>query len=82
MINGGEVRNLTVIGATAVGAADFGLAAHFYGQDPARDWQGAATSFGGVNSSGLGRNGSRPALDDNLEVKNICMGGIDPAEEA
>jgi succinate-semialdehyde dehydrogenase/glutarate-semialdehyde dehydrogenase len=82
MINGGEVRNLTVIGATAVGAADFGLAAHFYGQDPARVWQSAATSFGGVNSSGSGRKGSRPALDDNLDIKYICKGGIDPAEEA
>lgn len=82
MINGGEVRNLTVISATAVWAADFGLAVPFYRQDPSRDWQGAATSFGGGNSSGLGRNGSRPALDDNLKIKNIGMGDLDPAEEA
>lgn len=82
MINGGEVRNLTVISATAVNAADFDLAACFYGQDPARDGQGAATSFGGVNSSGSGRKGSRPALGDNLNIKYICKGGIDPAEEA
>lgn len=82
MINSGEVRNLTVIGATAVNAADFGLAAHFCGQDPARVWQSAATSFGGVNSSGSGRKGSRPALDDNLKIKYNGMGGNDPAEEA
>jgi acyl-CoA reductase-like NAD-dependent aldehyde dehydrogenase len=82
MINGGEVHNLSGIGATAVGAADFGLAVPFYGQDPARDWQGVATSFGGVNSSGLGRKGSRPALNDNLKIKYISMGDLDPAEEA
>ena len=33
--------------------------------------------FGGVKQSGLGREGSRNGLDDYLEIKYICMGGID-----
>lgn len=33
--------------------------------------------FGGVKLSGLGREGSRHGLDDYLELKYICMGGID-----
>ena len=32
--------------------------------------------FGGVKSSGLGREGSRHGLDDYLELKYVCMGGI------
>jgi succinate-semialdehyde dehydrogenase / glutarate-semialdehyde dehydrogenase len=31
--------------------------------------------FGGVKSSGLGREGSRHGLDDYLEIKYVCMGG-------
>jgi len=42
----------------------------------------AEAPFGGVKLSGLGREGSRHGLDDYLEIKYICMGGIDPAEEA
>jgi len=37
----------------------------------------AEAPFGGVKSSGLGREGSRHGLDDYLEIKYICMGGID-----
>ena len=37
--------------------------------------------FGGVKFSGLGREGARQGLDDYLETKYICMGGIDPAGE-
>ncbi len=33
--------------------------------------------FGGVKESGQGREGSRYGLDDYLEIKYICMGGID-----
>lgn len=36
--------------------------------------------FGGVKTSGLGREGSRHGLDDFLEVKYICMGGIETVE--
>lgn len=36
--------------------------------------------FGGVKMSGLGREGSRHGLDDFLEIKYICMGGIDAAK--
>lgn len=35
--------------------------------------------FGGVKSSGLGREGSRYGLDDFMEIKYICMGGIGDA---
>jgi succinate-semialdehyde dehydrogenase/glutarate-semialdehyde dehydrogenase len=33
--------------------------------------------FGGVKESGQGREGSKYGLDDYLEVKYLCMGGID-----
>ncbi|MEP3786055.1 NAD-dependent succinate-semialdehyde dehydrogenase [Ascidiaceihabitans sp.] len=36
--------------------------------------------FGGVKSSGLGREGARQGLDDFMEIKYICMGGIEAAE--
>jgi succinate-semialdehyde dehydrogenase/glutarate-semialdehyde dehydrogenase len=32
--------------------------------------------FGGVKQSGLGREGSKYGLDDYLEIKYLCMGGI------
>ncbi|MBS1208411.1 MAG: succinic semialdehyde dehydrogenase [Proteobacteria bacterium] len=32
--------------------------------------------FGGVKSSGLGREGSRHGLDDYLEMKYLCIGGL------
>ncbi|MBI3453222.1 MAG: NADP-dependent succinate-semialdehyde dehydrogenase [Rhodospirillales bacterium] len=33
--------------------------------------------FGGVKESGIGREGSKYGLEDFLEVKYLCMGGID-----
>jgi succinate-semialdehyde dehydrogenase/glutarate-semialdehyde dehydrogenase len=42
----------------------------------------AEAPFGGVKLSGLGREGSRHGLDDYLEIKYICMGGIDAPKEA
>lgn len=36
----------------------------------------AAAPFGGVKQSGNGREGSKYGLDDYLEVKYLCMGGI------
>ncbi|GAA5177606.1 NAD-dependent succinate-semialdehyde dehydrogenase [Modicisalibacter zincidurans] len=36
-----------------------------------------ATPFGGIKESGLGREGSKYGVDDYLEIKYICMGGID-----
>ncbi|MDX1517183.1 MAG: NAD-dependent succinate-semialdehyde dehydrogenase [Woeseiaceae bacterium] len=33
--------------------------------------------FGGVKESGLGREGSKYGLDEYLEIKYLCMGGID-----
>jgi len=33
--------------------------------------------FGGVKESGLGREGSKYGMDDYLEIKYMCMGGID-----
>jgi len=37
----------------------------------------AAAPFGGVKESGQGREGSKYGLDDYLEIKYLCMGGID-----
>lgn len=36
-----------------------------------------AAPFGGVKQSGQGREGSKYGLDDYLEIKYMCMGGID-----
>lgn len=33
--------------------------------------------FGGVKQSGLGREGSKYGIEDYLEVKYLCLGGID-----
>ncbi len=35
-----------------------------------------AAPFGGVKHSGLGREGSRYGIDDYLELKYVCLGGI------
>jgi succinate-semialdehyde dehydrogenase/glutarate-semialdehyde dehydrogenase len=32
--------------------------------------------FGGVKQSGLGREGSRYGIEDFLELKYLCLGGI------
>lgn len=32
--------------------------------------------FGGVKESGIGREGSKHGIDDYMELKYICMGGI------
>ena len=39
----------------------------------------AEAPFGGVKESGVGREGSKYGLDDFLEIKYLCMGGIDKA---
>jgi succinate-semialdehyde dehydrogenase/glutarate-semialdehyde dehydrogenase len=36
----------------------------------------AAAPFGGVKQSGNGREGSKYGLDDYLEIKYLCMGGL------
>ena len=36
----------------------------------------AAAPFGGVKESGVGREGGRPGLDEYLEVKYVCIGGV------
>jgi succinate-semialdehyde dehydrogenase/glutarate-semialdehyde dehydrogenase len=36
----------------------------------------AEAPFGGIKSSGLGREGSRYGIDEFLEIKYICMGGL------
>ncbi len=33
--------------------------------------------FGGMKESGIGREGSRYGMDEFLEIKYLCMGGID-----
>ena len=35
-----------------------------------------AVPFGGVKQSGLGREGSKYGIDDYLEIKYVCLGGI------
>jgi succinate-semialdehyde dehydrogenase / glutarate-semialdehyde dehydrogenase len=35
-----------------------------------------ATPFGGVKQSGLGREGSKHGIDEYLEIKYVCLGGI------
>ena len=37
----------------------------------------AAAPFGGMKESGLGRGGSRHGMDEYLEMKYLCVGGID-----
>jgi succinate-semialdehyde dehydrogenase / glutarate-semialdehyde dehydrogenase len=37
----------------------------------------AVAPFGGVKQSGSGREGSKYGLDDYLEIKYLCMGGLD-----
>jgi succinate-semialdehyde dehydrogenase/glutarate-semialdehyde dehydrogenase len=32
--------------------------------------------FGGVKQSGLGREGSKYGIDDYLDMKYICVGGL------
>lgn len=36
-----------------------------------------AAPFGGIKQSGIGREGSKYGLDDYLEIKYICLGGLD-----
>ena len=36
--------------------------------------------FGGVKESGLGREGSQHGIEDYLELKYLCIGGIKPIE--
>ena len=35
-----------------------------------------AAPFGGVKESGLGREGSRHGLDEFMELKYLCLGGV------
>lgn len=37
----------------------------------------AEAAFGGVKESGIGREGSRHGIDDYIEMKYICLGGLD-----
>ena len=33
--------------------------------------------FGGIKESGMGREGSKYGIEDYLEIKYLCMGGLD-----
>lgn len=37
----------------------------------------AAAPFGGVKQSGMGREGSKYGIEDYLEIKYLCLGGLD-----
>ncbi|XP_077384399.1 succinate-semialdehyde dehydrogenase, mitochondrial isoform X2 [Festucalex cinctus] len=39
----------------------------------------AEASFGGVKESGLGREGSKYGVDEYLDVKYVCLGGLSPS---
>lgn len=41
----------------------------------------AEAPFGGVKSSGLGREGSKYGIDDYLELKYVCLGGVTTKEQ-
>jgi succinate-semialdehyde dehydrogenase/glutarate-semialdehyde dehydrogenase len=63
---------------------EVGLACYFYARDIGRIWRvgealeyGEMAPFGGVKESGQGREGSKYGMDDYLEIKYMCMGGID-----
>ena len=78
----------------AANASEYGLAAYFYSQNPARIWRVAealesgmvgvntglisneVAPFGGVKQSGLGREGSVHGIDEYLEMKYVCQGGL------
>ena len=38
-----------------------------------------AAPFGGMKESGIGREGSKYGMDEYLEIKYLCMGGVTPA---
>lgn len=40
----------------------------------------AEAPFGGVKQSGIGREGSRYGIEEYLETKFVCLGGLDGAE--
>ncbi|RMH43165.1 MAG: NAD-dependent succinate-semialdehyde dehydrogenase, partial [Alphaproteobacteria bacterium] len=42
----------------------------------------AEAPFGGVKMSGIGREGSRHGLDEFMEMKYVCVGGISPEDGA
>ena len=37
----------------------------------------AEAPFGGVKQSGLGREGSKYGIDEFLEIKYVCLAGLD-----
>jgi aspartate-semialdehyde dehydrogenase len=39
-------------------------------------FSGSPTPFGGWKQSGLGREASRPGVDDHMELKYICFGNL------
>jgi succinate-semialdehyde dehydrogenase/glutarate-semialdehyde dehydrogenase len=71
---------------------EFGLASYFYSRDIGRIWRVAEAleygivegiisteilPFGGMKESGIGREGSKYGIEEFLEVKYLCMGGVD-----
>jgi succinate-semialdehyde dehydrogenase/glutarate-semialdehyde dehydrogenase len=38
----------------------------------------AIAPFGGVKASGIGREGSKYGIEEYLEIKYLCIGGIGP----
>ena len=72
--------------------SEFGLATYFYSRDNWRVAEALEygivginegiisteiAPFGGMEESGIGREGSKYGIEKFLEVKYLCMGGID-----
>lgn len=53
-----------------------GLEVGMVGVNEAAISANASIPFGGVKESGMGREGSELGLDEFMEVKYVCLGGI------
>ncbi len=58
-----------------------GLESGMVGHQHRHDFDGSRP-FGGVKHSGLGRGGSHYGMDEFVEVKYLCLGGIEQPKSA
>ena len=45
---------------------------------PPYGWSDPRQPFGGTKASGTGRKGSKYGLDEYMETKYVCLGGLKP----
>ena len=74
----GFVREMLGIGAWIGAVIAFGLFGVVSANTGVFSYEGAP--FGGFKESGLGREGGRIGIDEFLEVKYLCLGGIGAVE--